>query len=1382
MWGPRLDPLGSGGHRPVMVLWRQLSRFGFGLMLLASAPMMSTGASAQERVETGSNDRDKRLAETYRQMLSEDPGQEYAFRRLLETAHALGGLSGLIALYQEDVSKNPKAYASWLVLGQLQRAADQDEAFASWEKAAALKADKAEPHLFAAAFHRQRRAWVEAFTAYDRGVELLRDRGLKQEALRAAAEAAIEAKDLERARVYFERLIKTEPNNVFLRMQEASTWSRLDQTTLALERWREVEKQAGGQLQHLVIIWREMAELEAQLGRFAEAEATWRRGLAKLAAGHYERRTFLEGLVSVHRRQDRLGSLVAELERESERDADALVVLARVLEELGQDEAALARFREAQKRRPGDEDLRMSALRLLERIGKPEDVLNAWVELVRAFPREPRYELRLVELYFQQAKPKEAGELLKRVSRAHPQDPSVHLQVVDLWMRYGDKATRGEVEATYKLLMKLEPEEPSHVMSLGEYYWSIEDKARALATWQRLQKMGAKRGEGRFLYAEALADHDLFAEALSELLAALELAPDNERYVRSLALLYERMGRRPDALSAWQRLLERSATSTRTSATTREAREHIIELWEKDERLEAEMSGLMRRFGAEPPDMAAGRFLAVALLRTGRVSEARAVFERLDELVPNDHETLSGLDQVYTRQGDTPRLMDTLERLAKASPRAALEYLFRAAELALSQGDDTTAKKLARQLIELAPAEATAHIRVGELYARLGLSAEAAESWRQALSLEPRNMSVRFRLASLYRDQGLNQREEQVLTEIVRETSDPSEVTRAGRRLLQVAILTGRLEAVEQSLRPLIEAVSRPESRGRTTQLKLVLDVYGHLAQSIRFGPLDGQEAKLTALGERAQRPIVQALEDSDIGMRTRALELVELTHPGAATGALGRLASDPEQSAHLEALAALGRLGTSGAVQVLTRLTSSPQAPTRELALWALGRTSSAQAGQVLVERARRGPPRERLIATLALGFGRHEGVGEALVELARDPLSDVREAGLWAVTRHALPEHAPILIARLEKVASPREAAIVVRGLARLGALGAIETRDALVAGLWTGNPNLSEALIWEGLAELGLGTDTVDPTEEASTEAHYRALVMWERGIINPARPQLYLGEPRASAPRAAALPPVPTASIDERLVASIAGRIIAVLERGHDASRQSLFLAMSQDAPDLETTFGRALRRALNTSWSPLLTTAEDIDLRAVVWSGLVPWLGALNPPPEALSRLAAAARSGLLDPRNPELSRAALTLMAALAGKVAATPDDLDRMARHLALDRSLHAEVRAAAARALAAWSGASQIAPALEDPSPLVRIAAATAIRDHALPLSEAGLEGLVDLTRDPLPEVGVAAAAALLAQPNGVPGLPGKLQRRLDGAPPHIARALSSPRATAP
>lgn len=1328
-------------------------------LLTTSTGLAGPVRAQAERPELNSNERDARLSETYRKMLAEDPGQEYAFRRLLETAHSVGGLVGLIDLYRQEVDKNPKSYASWLVLGQLQGAADQTDALASWKTAADLKPAQAEPHLFTAAFHRHRRVYDDAFVAYERGIGLLKDKALKQEALRAAAEMAIEAKALDKARDYFERLIKTEPNNLFLRMQEASTWSRLDQTALALERWREIEKAAGGQLQHLVIAWREVAELEALLGRFSEAEATWRRGLAKLPQGHYERRTYLEGLVSIHRRQDRLQALVPELETDAVRDVETLIVLARVLEELGQDDAALARYREAQRRKPGDEDIRMAALRLLERIGKPEEVLQAWVELVRAFPREPRYELKLAELFFQAAKGKEAGELLKRISRSHPQDPSVHLQVVDLWMRYGDKDSRGEVETEYKLLMKLEPEEPSHVMSLGEYYWSIEDRTRALSTWQRLQKMGGKKGEGRFLYAEALFDHDLFAEALVELTAALELAPDNERIVRSLALLHEKMGRRQDALAAWQKLVERSAGAARTTAATREAREHIIELWDKDGRLETEIAGLQRRFSAEPPDLGAGRFLAVALLRLGRVSEARSIYERLDELLPQDHETLTGLEQVYTRQSDNPRVMEVLERLAKASPRAAIEYLHRAAELALSSGDENTARKLARQIVEAAPAEASAYTRVGDLYARMDMRAEAAEAWRNVLNLEPRNMAVRFKLASLYRDQGLDQREEQVLTEIVRETNDSTELMRAGRRLLQVALVSGRLESVESTLRPLIEAVSRPESKGKTTQLRLVLDVYGYLAQNIRYGPLEGREQRLTQLGERAQRPLVQALEDADIGLRTRALEIVELTHPGAATGALGRLAADTEQSGHLDAMAALGKLGTSGAVNVLTRLTASTNAATRELALWALGRSSSPQAGLVLVERARRGPPRERLIATIAIGMGRHQGTAEVLTELARDTLVDVREAGLWAVARSGLPEQGVILAARLERATTLREATIAARGLARMGSPSALQ---ALVGSLWTGNPNVPDELVWEALGAHG---EVPDPAEEGRLEQQYRGLVIWERGTINTSRPQLFMGESREGDSTRGR-------PQKDALIAPIAARINDVLDRASDDGRRALAQAMAElPGPDL---FEAAWKRALETSWAPLLKAATDIDLRAAIWSGLLPRLTdkSSKPPPEAASQLLAAARAALAEDRqDPRLARAALGLLSVLR----APNDDTADLARVSAFTTAPQAEVRAAAARALVTLGDASAILPLLFDPSPLVRIATSMAIAEHRVALTRPGLEALVTMTRDPLPDIGVAAVRALLAQPGGTGALPADLARQLEDPPPHIARALA-------
>jgi hypothetical protein len=63
-------------------------------------------------VEPGEAGRERRLLDTYRSVLADDPTQEYAFRRLLEVAHAVGGLSGLIKLYQEQVAAEPKNFGA----------------------------------------------------------------------------------------------------------------------------------------------------------------------------------------------------------------------------------------------------------------------------------------------------------------------------------------------------------------------------------------------------------------------------------------------------------------------------------------------------------------------------------------------------------------------------------------------------------------------------------------------------------------------------------------------------------------------------------------------------------------------------------------------------------------------------------------------------------------------------------------------------------------------------------------------------------------------------------------------------------------------------------------------------------------------------------------------------------------------------------------------------------------------------------------------------------------------------------------------------------------------------------------------------------------------
>ncbi|MFO0744879.1 MAG: tetratricopeptide repeat protein [Myxococcota bacterium] len=1323
------------------------------LTLLVSLPIGAARAQPSDDAE-----RDKRMVEVYRQMLAEEPGQDYAFRRLLETAHAVGGLAGLVQMYEADVEKNPKSYPAWLVLGQLQATADNlDAAIMAFDKAAALAPDKAEPWTLRAALHRERRAWPEAFAAYDKAAGLMRDRQAKQDVLRAAAETAIEAGEIERAQGYFQKLIATEPGNIFLRMLEASTLARLDQPELALTRWQDVETRANGQLQHLVVIWKEQAELQTQLGRLNDAEATWRKGLDRLPPGHFERRPFLEGLIGVYRRQDRLRDLIKELEPGSASDFELLMTVARLYEELAEDESALARYREAQKKRPSDEEARTAALRILERIGKPEEILTAWSELVRAFPGEPRYELKLAEVFFQQSKQKEGQQLLERISREHPLDPGVHQTLVDLWLRYGERAARAAVENEYKILMRLEPEQDAHVVSLGSYYWSIEDKTRAMATWKKLLKLGKKPGEGHYLLAEVYAEHDLLDDALTEYKSALADDAQNERYIRAQALLLERMNRLDLALGEWQRLLEGDG---RTGPILREAREHVIQLWERGERLDSEIEHLQRLFEAQPPQLAAGRFLAAALIRLGRLPEARTVLERLDSIEADDVETLNGLVQVYSRQNEPRKAIAILERLAKVSTRGAVEYLHRAADLALNIGDEALALRTARAVVELNPGDATAHARVGDLYTRMGHRAEAAEAWRQALALDPRNFPVRFKLASLYRDLGNTVREEQVLSDIVREAPDPTDILRAGRRLVQLALATGRLPELEKMLQPLLDA-----NRSRDVQLRLMVEVYAHLVQALRYGPgvaaspgPDGvaaaraaRDAALTALGERALRVLLDALEDNDVGVRNMALGVLEATHPPGATPALSRLAQENEASGQVQAISALGRTGTAGAVAILSRLVGSQQGGTRDLATWALGLAPTADATAILSERMKRGAPRERLLVAAAFGRGRHPGAVLSVIDLAKDRSTDVREAGLWALGRLAAVDGVPVLAERLLH-GSPREAQLAAAGL------GAImrahpddaSARAALVKGLWVG----PDDAIWSAL---GAGTDA-----EEAVAAQYDGMANPERGQVAAPRATLFAaGELPATAG------PGGVVARHRDLVAARVSEVLAA----DDATR--LRLAQSLLAgPDLSLV---PPGRFPNDREADRQATAAILAGRVEAIEGMLArgspdvreaWLEVLLRWPDAdaaLVRRALATQRGQGAPSVAELEAWArfgddAATLEALAKEALASDEPAMRLA---AIEVAARARSEALLARGLAdVWLD--------------VRRAAAAGLAAIG-PLAPATVDALVELTRDPDAGVAVLAVRAIGTDPSRRPLLD---RLAAEGSPPvrHEARAVLS------
>lgn len=1310
----------------------------------APPPPRSTGAAAGGSRQAGdaAATRDARLLETYRKMLAEDPTQPYPLRRLLEVSHVVGGVPGLVRLYRQEVRDHPRRYAAWLVLGHLLAAAEQGaEALDAYGEAARVAPKKAAPFLGQAAVFKRRLDWGEALGAYDRAIALVRGRQAKQDALKAAADAALRARQLGRADAYYEALFKTEPHNLYLRMERAGALARMGEDRRAVEAWEDVRDRAKGDLATYVIVCKELGPLQMQLGDLDAAEATWRGGLKRLARGHWARPAMLEGLASVFRRRGALDALLRELKPEASGDLLVALMVAALHEELGHDKEALATLQAARSRWPRDARVRRRLVALVERTGTPAEVLEAYRALVRATPGEPRQELRLAELYLTQGHSAEGMKRLASVSRRYRQDPGVHRAVIDLIMRYGGPKDRPRVEAEYRVLRKLEPREPAHVISLGEYYWASGRRHKARDVWRELLTVARSEAEGWFSLAEVYADHRLVAEAVAAYRHAIQLAPAEERYVKAYALLLEQQHQYGPALDKWLRLLDtrRSQRARGAGGATHpgltDARKHIVELWDRGGRLDGEMKRLGALMDRAPPDLEAGRTLAVALQHRRDLPAARRLLERILAVAPRDLESLRQLESILERLNEPRGAIGLLERLAELDTRGAAHALRRAADLALGLGRQADTLRFMRRVVELDPANAKARVEVGDLYRRMGHLAEAAKAWRQALALDPRDQPVRLRLATLYRQQGDTRREARLLLELVERARDPAVLMRAGRRLL--ALSAASVAQGAPALATTLDEVLRTLARARPDRPvygQLLVELYDRTARAVDRSerPASARREALRALGARALKPLLDALASQDTASRAAAVRVLGLTRPPGAAPALARLVEAGDSLLSLRALAALGSLGGATATAALVRAVTGGPQERRVVALWALGLVGTPAAADVLAERLTKGRTSHRALAALALGMCAGSSGDRTLRRLAREsPAAQLRRHALWALAVRR-DEATVATFAGVLGRGATNEAILALWGLSRLSSPAA---RRALVGALWSPSPEVRVAAgaalrAWGTTgARRTAGADGAVASAQGRVARTYRAGLDPERGRLRGSWPAELDALARTPPARARALVDV---LVDAR------EDVARAMERAMTQGRESLDLLRGLDAGA-----GSSL------GISPLAPRGEALGEAAA--RALVSIVGPLTP------RLAGLARTG----RSAEVRATALRVWArtvATASRVGAE-GDLPSAGRRPALVQAALAALAQERGRARAAgawalgWAGDVAEPPAREaveeavgaldggspagGPLGVALVAAARAVR--------AGRESWRALLRAADPETRAAAAAAL-------------------------------------
>jgi len=1030
---------------------------GHTLVLLLLAAAFPAAAAPDDRPF------DPEAARRYREVLEREPSSDAVYQRLVELYGKGPGLTALVAHYEQRAhGEEQSAFAVRLILGKLYRSAGRFEAAAAeFDAARGLDERSPLPLVAAAEMARLRREPGAAREKYESALKLTR-RGEDRERIRKTlAEMALEARDLPTARRQLEALKGERPADPFVRAEVARTYARHGALDEALREWKALRRASKGNTPEVVRALKEMGALLAKLDRDEEAERAYEEALSLVAPGNWNVREIRERLVEIYRRRDDLRTLLARFERQWKRRGIAEHrLLARLYDETGQEERAIAAYRKAIARASRDAGLRQALIRLYERLGRIEEVVREYERLIAAFPRETRYQVELADLLYRRQEPTRAMKLLDRMARKYGDDPGVLAALADAFTRYGenDRALR-----VYKRLVRLSARDESHLISLGEQYALMGDTEMADKTWRRLLKVVPDAARAWHLLGETYASHDLLPRATEAFERAVEERPDDAELLRSLALAQDRAGERPAAVGTWERV----HALAKSERARKEARGWIVRLNHALKRLPGRLTAWRRAFEGDPPDAEAGRLLAEGLIRLDRHEDAEAALGRLLEIEPNDMDSLTALEELYLDRNELQKAIEVLTRIAELNPYRARDFYQRVAEFSLQLFRDEDAVRFAGLAVDINPADSMAHVRLARIYYRMQDLEAAAREFKKAVDLDRLNFEAVFDLARVLRDLGRDREADRLYRDVVARAPDDEMVLTAARKARHLNLMAGTLEDLEREVLPLLW-----RSPPRNVFRRIVTELYATLVWPLRnravYGRPDQAQAarkRLRAIGDRAVKPLLEALTDDDAGLRLAALDVLSDLGHGDAAVPLGGLLDEREARLRIRAAVALGRIGDPRAVASLSRGLKDRDRGVRAAAAWALGQVGGRKAADTLMRfSSGRSDPQwsVRAVAAAALGETGDRRAVTALLGLIGEPRADskeeVRAAACWALGRLGAPRAAPGLLTSLELDT------LLVRRAAALALGGSDDPRvtGALVRSLWTGEPSLRRAAL--------------------------------------------------------------------------------------------------------------------------------------------------------------------------------------------------------------------------------------------------------------------------------------------------------------------------------
>ncbi len=977
---------------------------------LSMLPARAALAQADDDWSVTRDPFDKAVVGKLKGILARNPNDADALAKLLGLYRRYRTVQLLRDEYDAALVKKPTDWPTLVVLARLARATGDDPAaLGFYQRAAAVKDDPAVA-LELGGLYRTAGKTAEARAAYTQAIAAGASKPVRMKALRALADLALAAKDIEGARRFFEQYIALDPGNGQLRLELGDALAQAGKHDDAIAVYLDAEKKLGGDPARRVEVVARIGAAQEGKGDDLAAVESYRRAIKLVPRGYYLEVELTARIIDMYRRKQTLPELLAVYEKEwaeGRRGHFEWDTLARLYEETGDQDKAVLAYKRAVAKAPFELETQRRLIQLLEALGRDKEALAQYEVVAREAPGEARFQLELAERYMRAGDQKRALDAVRKLESRFPGDAGVQSAIADMYTRWGRE---DQALAAFERLARLEPDEPAHLVTLGEQYHQRGQKDKAMATWKRIANTRSAAAYAKL--GDVLAEHDAPAEGLVYYAKALKLEPASAELYRGRAQIHERQKSFAEAVADWEKAL---ALWTKPSDRTarREGRRRIVNLlprWEGG-RKEAEYFDRWKRgFLKTPPDLEAGYYLVEYYGRRPQQGQPRATLERILEVTPDDQDSMQDLVKVYRGLREFDRAVELLLKLAEQNPTREREVYSQIAEIKTEAGHGDEAIAWAQKALAKSPNDPVAYERLAERYEDLKQFDLAAAAYQRVIELDARNFKAYFALASLHEFDARYRQAIELYLRILRQATDDDQLVRAAGKAFILEEAEGSLGELERVIAPLSTILSH-----KPVYRRILVSLYERYVPTLvartHHGPPEGRAAaaaELERLGKGGMKALLDALgDDKDPGQRAVAVKV--LGHLGNRAAAvplvrvakeepppidptaprqLGTLTQSLDLEARVKALVAAGRLGEPRVVPEVLPLARHGEVALREAAVFTLARTRDARAVPALADALADRRPSVAALACLGLG-----GIDDARARtLLQKTLADAR------------------------------------------------------------------------------------------------------------------------------------------------------------------------------------------------------------------------------------------------------------------------------------------------------------------------------------------------------------------------------------------------------